>query len=572
MNQKSARTSFLAELKRRHVIRVALAYAGVGFIVAQLADVVLPALGLAWAVTLVVVLLLLGFPIAVVLAWAFDITPQGLQRTPDAPATLPHPPAPEPPDGARAETFVSPSRHRELPDGSIGALPFVNLSGDTAHEYFGDGLTDELIATLSRVPGLRVAARTSCFALKKAALDAREAGERLGVRHIVEGSVRISGKVVRLSVQLVDVQTGYAVWSEVYDRQLDDIIAIQREIARAIVERVAIADPAGARSRIERTTTRNVEALQLYLQGRYCCNRRTEGDLRRAVGFFERAVRLDPDYALAYAGLADTYAILLDYGFLSSGEALEQARVAAERALQLDPAAGENYTSLALVRQFEWRWQEAEDAFRTSIRLAPDYPVSHQRFALHLAWLGRTDEGLEEARCAEALDPLSFAASATVGWVLYYARRFDEAVTQLTSTLEKDAQFATARIALSRSLLERGESDRGIAEMERALADSGRAASVLALLAHAYGEADRRGDARRAAQELQDRAQNGYVSSYYLALPQLGLGERARALDLLESALHERVAQLVYLRAEPIMDPLRQERRFQSILQTLAFP
>ncbi len=551
---------FLSELKRRHVYRVTIAYLIAAFAIAEAADVIMPRIGVSEAaVTLVVILLLLGLPLAVVLAWAFDITPQGVQRTTAVETAA-----------AGDETAAATAAAPALPAGSIAALPFANLSENPANDYFSDGLTEELIGMLSRVPDLRVAARSSCFALKNAGLDAVAAGRRLGVRHIVEGGVRMAGQRVRLTVQVVDAQTGFAVWSEQFDREMTDIFEIQREIANAIVARVS---SGGTRERRrERRTTEQIEALKLYMQGRYCCNRRTEGDLQRAIEFFDRAVAVDPEYALAHAGLAETYAIQLDYGFMPPAEALEQARVAAERALQLDPSAAETHTSLALVRQFEWRWDEAERAFETAIRLDPDHAVAHQRLALHLAWIGRYNAALDHARTAERLEPLTPATSATVGWVLYYARRYDEAAAHLEDVLAREPQFATARIALGRSLLMAGRTAEAVEQHEEAVRVSGRSASTLALLAHALGTADRPDEAREIANELERRAASYYVSGYYRALPHLGVGRLGIALDYLEAARAERAAQLVYVRSEPIMDPLRNDARFQTLLRALAFP
>ncbi|MCI0432436.1 MAG: tetratricopeptide repeat protein, partial [Gemmatimonadetes bacterium] len=477
-NRRERLSLFLRELQRRHVYRVSIAYGVAAFVMGQIAELVLPAFGLEALLDVVIVLLLIGLPVTAVLAWAFDITPQGVQRT----APL------EPARGAAAVDAGDESRGTgatatrnaaprvEPPAGSIAALPFSNRSDNPAWDYFSDGLTEELIGMLSRVPGLHVAARSSSFALKNTALDALQAGRRLGVRHIVEGGVRIAGQRVRMTVQVVDTRTGFATWSEQFDRELTDIFAIQREIAHAIVERVA-SDAGAARASLERRTTDQFEALKLYLQGRYCCNRRTEVDLQRAIDFFDRALEVDPDYALAHAGLADTYSILLDYGFISTTDALQHARASAEQALRLDPSAAETYTSLALVRQFEWRWTEAEEAFETSLRLNTDYAVAHQRYALHLAWRRRYDGALDHAVAAERLDPLSPATSATVGWILYYARRYDDAIRKLEQVVAREPQFATARVALGRALLMSGRREASIAQHEQAARDSGRAAS-----------------------------------------------------------------------------------------------
>jgi TolB-like protein/tetratricopeptide (TPR) repeat protein len=560
---RSRLSGFFRELRRRRVIRVAIGYAGVAFVVAQAAELILPALNYGddavnWTIRLLVVF----FPAVIVLAWIYDLTPAGVRRT----ASL------EAEEAARQATMAGtlPIVRRDRLQNAVAVLPFANLSGDASLDYFGDGLTEELTTNLSRVPGLRVASRTSCFAMKRLALDVSDVASRLGVRFIVEGSVRVDGDRVHLSVRLVDAEDGFARWSETWERPLAQIFAIQQQVAHAIADhvnpdgRLAHADP--------RVTTRNVDALQAFMQGRFHLNRRTERDLLRAADFFTQATRIDPDYASAHAGIADAYAILLDYGSLAPAQALERSRTAAERALELDTAAGEAWTSLALVRQFEWRWDEAERAFRRSIELQPDYSVAHQRYALHLAWMGRPDDALVEARAAERLDPLSPLTKGTVGWVWYYARRFDLAIEQLESTLEMEPGFATARIALARARLQAGDIERSIADHRRAVTDSADAPSAIALLSLAQAGAGRIDEARATAERLAHLATMRYVSPYYLAIPEIGFGNADRALDYLEAGLASRAAQMIYLRAEPIVDPLRPNLRFHHILEQLAFP
>jgi TolB-like protein/cytochrome c-type biogenesis protein CcmH/NrfG len=458
---------------------------------------------------------------------------------------------------------------RDRLSNAIATLPFSNLSGDPSLDYFSDGVTEELTAILSRVPGLRVASRTSSFAMQSLALDVTAVGDRLGVRYVVEGGVRVGAQRVHLSVRLVDVEDGYARWSETYERPLDEIFAIQQQVARAIADHVA--PQARVQSAASRVTTRNLHALQAHMQGRFHLNRRTERDLLRAADFFTEATRIDPDYASAHAGIADAYAILLDYGSMAPAEALERSRTAAERALEIDAEAGEVWTSLALVRQFEWRWDDAEEAFRRSITLRPEYSVAHQRFALHLSWLGRHVEALVEARSAERLDPLAPVMKATVGWVHYYARDFAAAIEQLEATLEMEPGFATARIALARALLLTGDHERSLAEHQRAVTDSADAASGIALLSLAQAQCGRTDEARSTADRLVRLASQRYVSPYYLAIPEIGLGNYGRALDHLEAGLAERAAQMVYLNVEPVVERLRLEERFVRIVGEMGF-
>jgi serine/threonine-protein kinase len=301
-------------------------------------------------------------------------------------------------------------------------------------------------------------------------------------------------------------------------------------------------------------------------------NRRTEPDLRRAIDQFLQAIAADPDYALAHAGLADAWAILLDHGLAAPQEALPHAIRAAERALQLDPRLAEAHTSLAMTRQFDGQWGAAEDAFREALRCNPAYPVAHHRYALFLAWMGRADEALARIEEARRLDPISLIIQASIGWILYYARRFDDAERHLAAALEMDPHYTNAHIARALVLAATGRAADAIAPLETALHDSGGSAPILALNAYECGAA---GDARRARElntRLDARSAECYVAPYYRALPHLGLGEPDAALDWLERARRERSAQLIYLATDPIWDPVRADPRFRSIIAQLRFP
>lgn len=559
---------FLAELKRRHVIRVAFAYVVVGWAAVQVADTIADPLRLPeWSVALVIYLVVVGFPVAIVLAWGFDITDRGVERTSAATAAAAEPgsdDATDPTPARRSDDDAAPEPAGPDPN-SVAALPFRNLSGDQSQEYFSDGVTEELINALSRQGGLRVAAHTSSFAFKDTRLDAREIGEKLGVATLLEGSVRVVGSHLRLSVQLVNALDGCAIWSESYERDMQDVFAVQREIASEIASRL------GADGRPPTTPShsepREPEAYRLYLKGRFFWNRRTPPDLHRAIEHFERALELDPRFALAHVGLADAYAILLDYGLLSTREGLGPARRAAEEALRLDGSLAEAYTSLALTQQLEWEWRAAEASFVRSVERRPDYAVARQRYALFLAWTGRSDRALEQIEEARRIDPLSAVIGATVGWVLYYARSHDRAAEELGSALELDPHNPSARVALGLVALAQDRPEDAVAEHERALADSRGSAPMRALLAFSSARAGDSRTARSHIEELERAAENGFVSPYYLALAELGLGNVEAALDRLEQARDERAAQIVYLRVEPVLDPIRDHTRFQALLE-----
>jgi TolB-like protein/Tfp pilus assembly protein PilF len=536
---------FFAELRRRKVIRFAIGYAIIGAGITEGASSIFGPLGLSeGGQRAIAILVIAGFPVALVLSWVFDITLRGIERTPDAtPAAAPREP---------------------LPPDSIAVIPFENLSGDTAQTYLADGLTEELLVALSRVPGLRVAARTSCFAFRAAHIDVRTIGDRLGARHVVEGSTRLTGDRLRLSVRLIDAETGYALWTEMYERSMDDIFAVQAQVAREIVSRLPRAG--GGVMTATGPGTTDVLAFQEYLQGRFHWNRRTEDDLRRAIERFRTAVSRDPGYARAWAGMADAWCLLLDYGGVSPVEGLPPAREAAERALAADPEIAETWTSVALVRELEWRWTDAEDAFRRSIELQPDYAIARQRFALHLAWMGRSDEAVREAEHASELDPLSPAVAASAGFVLYYARRWNDAVDRLERTVTVDPTFATAHVALGLTLLEIGRTRDAVHSLERAVENSRRGSSALAVLGLTHGIAGNEAAARAVVAELDARRRNGWVSGYQLALPRIGLGQLDQALDFIEQAVDDRAPQMAYLACDPALDPLRADARFTDLI------
>ncbi|MHC4138133.1 MAG: tetratricopeptide repeat protein, partial [Planctomycetota bacterium] len=333
--------SFVAELKRRKVYRVAVVYSVVAFVIWQAAEIAFPSLHLPeWTLTFVVVIALIGFPIALVLAWAFEITPEGVRRTEPAGAEPAEAPASPPPAVAH-----------EVERKSIAVLPFANMSDDPENEYFSDGMTEEIINALTQLEDLRVAARTSCFAFKGKPADIGEIGAKLKVATVLEGSVRKAGTRLRITAQLVNVGDGYHLWSERYDREMEDVFAIQDEIARAIADRLQVTLAVGAGERLVKPPTKSLEAYDLYLKGRYFVNRIVEvaGEgPRKGIDFFEQALALDPGYALAHAGIADAYSFL-GSTVLRPKEALPKAREAAMRALELDDTLAETHCALGWI-------------------------------------------------------------------------------------------------------------------------------------------------------------------------------------------------------------------------------
>ncbi|HET9692822.1 MAG TPA: hypothetical protein VFP48_00440 [Steroidobacteraceae bacterium] len=415
---------FLAELKRRRVGKVAIAYGAVAWGVTEASSVVLPALGVPeWAMTFIVVFLLVGFPIAMVLAWIFDATPDGIQRTEPLPGD-----APRTRIRVRAAYGIAVlvamgglgyllyerglgRAHAGEPHSSIAVLPFTNLSGDPSKDYFSDGMSEELLNLLARIPGLQVAARTSAFAYKGKNVDIRQVGEELGVETVLEGSVRQAGDQVRITAQLIDTETGFHLWSETYDRELKDIFAVQDEIARAIVDRLKIqlAPEEQQLAQRDKAPTQDVEAYELYLQGQAIWKRRGEENLRRAVDLYQQAIGRDPAFAAAHAALASAYVVLPGYTKAEDDEEefLRMAEQSARQALAIDPKIGEAHAVLAQINSDRGNLLDAESGFFFAISLEPNEPTPHHWYSILLNKVGRLDAGLEQARRAFELDPSS---------------------------------------------------------------------------------------------------------------------------------------------------------------------
>jgi len=418
--------AFLAEFRRRRVGKVAVAYGAVAWAVTESASVVLPALGVPeWAMTFLVVFLLAGFPIAMVLAWVFDVSPTGIQRTEPLPADASRP---QMQFRTRAAFGVAVllamaglgyllyerGLGRAQASGkhsSIAVLPFTNLSGDASKDYFSDGMSEELLNLLARVPGLQVAARTSAFAFKGRNVDIREVGKELGVETVLEGSVRQSGEQVRVTAQLIDTETGFHLWSETYDRKLQDIFAVQDEIAKAIVAklRIELAPNEQALAQRGQAPTQNVEAYEFYLQGRAIWKRRGEDNLLRAIDMYQAALARDPAFARAHAALASAYVVLPGYTKDKGDEPKFSglAEQSARQALALDPNIGEAHAVLAQSNSDKGNLLDAESGFFFAISLEPNEPTPHHWYSILLGKVGRLDAALEQARRAYELDPTS---------------------------------------------------------------------------------------------------------------------------------------------------------------------
>lgn len=440
---------FWQELLRRRVVRAALYYVAGAWVLAQALDLLLDAFEASQYMRFVVAGLVLGLPVATVLAWMFDLTPSGIERT----AALP-----------------VPTPATDAPEDSIAVLPFANLSNEPANEYFSDGLSEEIRNQLARVRGLRVAARSSSFAFKGRNEDVREIGRRLNVASVLEGGVRKHAGMVRIDVQLVNAVDGYQVWSETFERQLDDIFSLQSEVACAVIEAVRPRTAMSERPRLE-PATQSFDAYNLYLLGRHHFHKRNEAALRRAMDCFRQAIDRDPGYALAYTGLADAYTLASTgyYGDIPAQESIANALPAAERALELAPTLAEAHASLGLIRHNQGDYAAAEQALLRASELNPNYTMAYVWHGLVLTSQGRYREAADRMREAFRRDPLSPIINANVG---FDALRFGdeaEAAARFAAAIEIDPGFQVPYSGMARLNAMKGSLEEALGWIDRAI-------------------------------------------------------------------------------------------------------
>jgi serine/threonine-protein kinase len=470
--------------------------------------------------------------------------------------------------GAPTVAIESPRAER-----SVAVLPLANLSPEPDNEFFADGMTDELINALAKVPGLRVVSRTSVFAFKGRQLDVRAIGAELNVECVLEGSVRRAGRRLRTAVQLVNVADGYQLWSETFDREMEDVFAVQDEISRGIVSALKLKLLGQAAGPLVKSPTDDFEAYTLYLKGRLLWNRRSDDALRHGLAFFQQALARDPNYPLAHVGLADSYVLLGFYTALAPSDAFPRAKAAAETALRLDPTLGEAYPALAYVKMYyEWDWNGALDTFRKAIDRNPGYATAHQWLGNCLAILGRGDQSIASFQRAVELDPLSPIKNAALGWGYYFARRYAEAIAQQQRALEIDADMSVSHLWYGLSLEQSGRADEAVERFAAAVRLLGRDPVGLSFLAHGLAMAGRQSDAEALVNELLAMAERRYVSAYDIAVAWTGLGRYDDALAWLERGFEERTHWMALMQVDPRLDPLRAAPRFANLLGRMAFP
>jgi TolB-like protein/Tfp pilus assembly protein PilF len=454
---------------------------------------------------------------------------------------------------------------------SLAVLPLVNATSDPNAEYLSDGITESIINSLSQLPQLKVMSRNTVFRYKGREIDSSQVGRELNVRTLLLGRVLQFGDRLVVRVELIDAREGTQLWGEQFNRCYDDIFELQEEIAREIAGKLRLRLSGAEKGRLTKRYTENAEAYGLYLKGRYFWNKRTLETLEKSIEYFKKAIELDPDYALAYVGVADSYTKLGDVGIaaLPPSKAFSIAKVAAIRALENDSALAEAHTSLGHLNLHDYEWLEAEREFKHAIELNPNYATAHHWYAYQLLMNGRQSEAINEIEQALFLDPLSLPINADYGEVLYFARRPDQAIEQLRKTLEMDPHFYPTHSDLARVYEQVGRYEEAIREIQTALALAPKSTDALATLAHIYAASGKKEQALHLLEQLNEVAKSKYVSPYGVAVVYTALGDADHAFKWLQTATEEHAAWVIYLNVDPRLDSLRREPRFKSLLDSV---
>ena len=465
------------------------------------------------------------------------------------------------------------SKPTPKPIESVAVLPFTNLSNDPELDYLSDGITEGLINHLSQVPRLKIIAHNSVFHYKGKDIDAREVGKALGVQALLVGRVAQHGDDLSISAELIDASDGSHLWGTRHDRKVSDLRFLQQElpqdIARSLSSRLTNID----RKSDTRRYTENPDAYQNYLKGRYFWNKRTEAGLQKGIGYFQTSVERDPTYALAYAGLADSYIMQANWRFAPAAEAYQQARAAALRALELDPDLAEAKTSLAYsTLLYQWDWKGAEQGFREAIALNPNYASAHHFYSICLLTAGRQEEALAEIQRAQELDPLSLIITSVHGWIFYEERQYDQATEYFGKTLEMDSQYVPALLDLGECHLRRGDSQKALEQFQKARSVDGDTSRVLADIAQAYAQSGQQSSALKIVKQLEEPSSSRFVSPWDLSFVYAALGDKARAIQMLDKSIDQKVGWVTSLGVDPGFDSLRTDPRFEKLKQRVGIP
>jgi serine/threonine-protein kinase len=456
------------------------------------------------------------------------------------------------------------SRIRPAQIRSIAVLPLENLSGDPREDYFADGVTEALITELAQIGRLRVISRTSAMVYKGAKKPLPQIARELHVDAVVDGSVQRSGDKVRISAELIEASTDRHLWAKSYEQDLRDILTVQSAVAKAIADEVQIKLTPQEQARLSKSRQVNPEALEAYLAGLFYWNKRTAEGLEKSIAYFQRAITKDPNYALAYAGLADSYHVLPELSAVPVGEAFPKARSAALKALEIDDSLGEAHSALANVKEdYDWDWKGAEKEYKRALELNPGQVLAHVSYSNLLFELGRLPESLAEARTAQQLDPLSAIANDNLSGVLYYAGQYDQAVEQCRKTLDIDPLSPQAHRHLGQAYVQKQFYGEAVPELKKAMELSGGSTEALAELGYVFAVSGKKDDARHVLLQLESATD---ASAYRLAIVYAGLGEKEKALEALKEAVNRRSPGVVHLKVSPLFQQLRSDERFQDLL------
>jgi TolB-like protein/Tfp pilus assembly protein PilF len=541
--------NFFAELKRRNVYKVAVAYAVVGWLLVQVATQVFPFFEIPnWAVRLLA-------PAAQRprhRAWIFVVIIAGAMSL-----------------GLFFLGRYTAPKIENLATNSIAVLPFENKSSDADTEYVSDGIPEALINSLTELQQLKVIARSTAFRYKGKDVDPQEVGRQLKVRTVLMGSVRQAGQRLNIQVDLVDASTGAQLWGEEYERMLSEIVSVKQSIVREITDKLRLRLSGDQKQRLIRHDTANADAYHSYLRGRYFWNKRTAEGLQKALEQFQKAIDRDPNYALGYVGLADCYVLLEEYIGIPSSETLPKARAAADRGLQLDDSLAEGHASSAFIYQKLWRWTEAEAEYKRAISLNPNYPTAHHWFNIYLRIKGQIDDALREAKRAQELDPLSPVLSVNVSEVYLLKNDINAAIEQAQRIIELDPPFPYAHADLGAVYLKQGRYEDAIVEFLKAIELSGRASQILSRIGYCYAVAGRRAEALAILKELEEKYATREALGQHLAEVYSGLGDKDQAFAWLEKDFRQRSGRLPEMTWRFGFQNLRSDPRYADLVQRM---
>jgi serine/threonine-protein kinase len=462
-----------------------------------------------------------------------------------------------------------PAKNPKTEIDSIAVLPFADVGGNADTEYLSDGLTESLINNLSQLRNLQVKSRSSVIRYKNKDVEPQLVGKELGVQAVLLGRMSQRGDDLTLNLELVEARTGNQIWGEQYNRKLSDLVVVQNEITRDVLEKLRQRLTSSEQQRVTKNYTANAEAYQLYLQGRFYWNKRTSESYQKAIDYFRKAIEKDPNYALAYTGLADCYSFLSSQGIRSPQDVFPLAKDAATKAIQIDSSLSEAHTSLAYVKlYYDWDWAGAESEYQRAIALNPNYATPHHGYAYLLISSGRTEAAFAEIKKAEEIDPLSVLFQTDHGEFYYFARRPDEAIAQLQKAIDMDPSFVRAHFLMGRALIQKGRCDDGIVEAMKA-EQMGPVGEQLGWRAQEYAGCGRRAEAQKLMNELLAMSKDRYVSPHWFAATQAGLGNKDEAFKWLDQSIDRRFGPMIYLKVNPIWDPLRSDPRFAERLRRI---